>query len=43
MYNVPISAVQQNDTVIYIHIPFRILSSIMVYPKILAIVPYAIQ
>ena len=47
-YNVvPISAVQQSDPVIYLcicmYIPFLMLSSIMVCPKRLDRVPYAIQ
>jgi len=40
---VQISAVQQSDPVIYIHMHFFTLSSIMVYLRILNIVPCAIQ
>ena len=46
IYNVvPISAVQQSDSVIHIHIDilFFILLSIMVYPRTLDTVPWAVQ
>ena len=45
IYNaVPISAVQQSDSVVYIYIFFlKILFSIMVYPRRSAIVLHAIQ
>ena len=44
IYNVVlISAVQQNDSVIHIHTFFLIFFSIMVYHRILNIVPCALQ
>ena len=43
-YNVvPVSGMQQSDSVIYIYIFFLIVFSIIGYYKILNIVPYAIQ
>ena len=44
VYNgVPISAVWQSDSVIHIHTRFKIIFSIVVYPRRLDIVPCAIQ
>ena len=44
IYNIVlISAVQQSDSVIHIHIFFFTFLSILVYPRTLNMVPYAIQ
>ena len=43
IYNVPISAVQLSDCVIHMYTFFFIFVSIMVYRRILNVVPCAVQ